>query len=174
MTECIFILDKNYKDIQSYEVMKTGCFANVELIIWLLILDKLNKSPSIQIWCKKNGIWMRTSPFPRSTICPNVPGAFTLKVLRISRTPRYPSDTLHIHRCVLVDTIGITTRVIALTVTFLLHFKDGGKKTFCIFVFSSTRSIVLHYPTFNSHFHKLQKCFLSNGTKNMHILATGS
>ena len=33
--------------IQGYEVRKTGCFANVELIIWLLILGKLNQSPSI-------------------------------------------------------------------------------------------------------------------------------
>jgi hypothetical protein len=61
-------------------------------------------------------------------IYPNVPGDFTLKVLRISHTPRYPSETLHIHCCHLVDTSGITTRVIAITVTFLLHFKDGGKK----------------------------------------------
>ena len=29
--------------------MKTECFANVELTIWLLILEKLNQSPSIQI-----------------------------------------------------------------------------------------------------------------------------
>jgi hypothetical protein len=56
MTACLFILDKNYKDIQSYEVMKTGCFANVELIIWPLIWINLNQSPSMQIWlysCKK-------------------------------------------------------------------------------------------------------------------------
>jgi hypothetical protein len=37
---------------------------------------------------------------------------------------------------------------------------------------SFTKSIVLYSPTFLSHFHKLQ-CFLSNGTKNMHILASG-
>ena len=32
---------------------------------------------------------------------------------------------------------------------------------------------VFYSPTLISHFHKLQKCFLSNGTKNMHILAAG-
>ena len=37
------------QDIQSYEVINNGCFANVKLIIWLLILGKLNQSPSIQI-----------------------------------------------------------------------------------------------------------------------------
>jgi hypothetical protein len=35
-----------------------------------------------------------------------------------------------------------------------------------------TRSIVLYSPTFLSHFHKLQG-FFSNGTKNMHVLASG-
>ena len=29
--------------------MKTKCFANFELTIWLLILEKLNKNPGIQI-----------------------------------------------------------------------------------------------------------------------------
>ena len=40
-------MDRNDKNMASYEVMKTGCFANVELIIWLLILGKINQSPSI-------------------------------------------------------------------------------------------------------------------------------
>ena len=103
------------------------------------------------------------------TICPNVPGDFTLKVL--SHTSSYPSETLHIHCCHLVNTIGFTIRVMAITVTFLLHFKDGGKKTPVgfFFVFSS---ILLYSPTFNSHF-QTSKCFLSNGIKNMHILASG-
>jgi hypothetical protein len=57
--------------------------------------------------------------------------------------------------------------------TFLLHFKDGGRKKTVgfLFVFSSTRSIVLYSPTFNSYSQKL--CFLSNGIKTMHILASG-
>ena len=58
-----------------------------------------------------------------------------------------------------MDNIGITTRVMARFGTFLLRFKDGGRKkktVVFVFVFSSTRSIVLYSPTFNSHFHKLQ------------------
>ena len=108
------------------------------------------------------------------TICPNVHGYLTLKVLFFTHFSSFPAETLHILCCHLVDTIGITTRVMAINMTFLLHFKDGGKKRQVGFflVFSSTRSIVLYSPTFNSHFHK-SKCFLSNGTKNMHILASG-
>ena len=78
--------------------------------------------------------------------------------LVISHTLSYPSETLHIHCCHLVDTIGITTRVMARTMIFLLHFKEGGRKrpVGFLFVFSSTRSMVLYSPTFNSHFHKHQ------------------
>ena len=108
------------------------------------------------------------------TICPNVPRDFTLKVLLFTNFSNNPSETLHIHCCHLVDTIRITTRVMAITTTFLLHFKDGGRKREVVFffIFSSTRSIVLYSPTFNSHFHKRQS-WLSNDTKNMLILASG-
>ena len=46
----------------------------------------------------------------------------------------------------------------AITMIFLLHFNNGGRKRLVgfFFVFSSTKSIVLYSPTFNSHFHKLQ------------------
>ena len=85
-------------------------------------------------------------------------GFSTFNKVKNHCTISYPSETLHIHYCHLVDTIRITTRVIAITVTFLLHFKDCGKKTLVgfFFVFSSTRSIVLYSSTFNSHFQKLQ------------------
>jgi hypothetical protein len=61
---------------------------------------------------------------------------------------------------------------------FLLHFKDDGTKKykgtgFFFLVLSFTRSIVCYSPTFLSHLHKLQ-CFHSNGTKNMHIPASGA
>jgi hypothetical protein len=59
------------------------------------------------------------------TICTNVPGDFTLNVLSFTRTSSYPSETLHIHCC---HHLGITTGVMAGTVTFLLHFKDDGRK----------------------------------------------
>jgi hypothetical protein len=42
---------------------------------------------------------------------------------------------------------------------------------FCLCIIF-TRSNVLYSPTFISHFHKRQ-CSLSNGFKNMHILASG-
>jgi hypothetical protein len=109
------------------------------------------------------------------TICSNVPGDFTLKVLKISHSPGYPSEILHIHCCHLVDSIGITTRVMDLTVTFLLHFKDCGKKNtgwcfLCIF-FYQIYYVIFSYIQFT--FPQTSKCFLSNGTKNMHILASG-
>ena len=52
---------------------------------------------------------------------------------------------------------------------FILHFKDDGTKKDKTVVFF----FVLYSPTFLSHFHKRQ-CFLSNGTKNMHNLASGA
>ena len=92
------------------------------------------------------------------TICPNVHGYFTLKVLLFIRFSSYPSDSLHINCWQLVDTIRITTREMAITMPFLWHFKEGGRKRLVgfLFIFSSTRSIVLYSPTFNSHLHKLQ------------------
>ena len=91
------------------------------------------------------------------TICPNVPGNFTLKVLLFTHFSRYPSETLHIHCFHLVDTIRITTRVTAITMAFLLHFKGGRKRLLgFFFVFSSTRSIVLYSPTSLSHLLKRQ------------------
>jgi hypothetical protein len=60
--------------------MKTGCFANVERIIWLLILGKLNQVQVYRfddILAEKCNVNANVS----FTICPNVPGDFTLKVL---------------------------------------------------------------------------------------------
>ena len=68
---------------------------------------------------------MQMSP---SRFAQNVPGYFTIKVLQFSHTSSYLSETLHIHRCHLVDTRRSTTRVNAITMTFLFHFKDGGRK----------------------------------------------
>ena len=100
---------------------------------------------------------MSPSQFAQMYLCD-----FTLNIMQFAHTSSYPSETLDIHCCHLVDTIIITTRVMARTGTFLLHFKDGGGKTIVVFffVFSSTRYIVLYSPTCNSHFHKLQNvCF---------------
>jgi hypothetical protein len=72
-----FHFGQNYKDIQSYEVMKTGCFANVELIIWLLILGKYRVYRFDDILSEK---WKMNTNVS-FTICPNVPGDFTPKVL---------------------------------------------------------------------------------------------
>jgi hypothetical protein len=57
---------------------------------------------------------------------------------------------------------------------FLLHLKDGTNNipTNVVFVLSFTRSIVLNYPT-PFTFPQTSKCFLSNGNKNMHTLASG-
>ena len=60
---------------------------------------------------------------------------------------------------------------------YLLHFKDDGTKNkiktvgFFI-VLSFTRSNVLYYPTFLSHFH-IRQSVSFDGTTNMHILASG-
>ena len=109
------------------------------------------------------------------TICQNVLGDFTLKVSKFTHTSSYSSETLNIHCCCHVDTIGITTRVMARTMTFLLHFKDcGRRKTFvfflCIF-FHQIYCVIFSCIQFT--FPQTSKCFLSNGAKNMHILASG-
>ena len=55
--------------------MKTGCFANVDLIIWLLILEKLNQSPSKII--RFDNILSEKCNMNANVyfmICPNVPG----------------------------------------------------------------------------------------------------
>ena len=57
-------------------------------------------------------------------------GDFTLNVMQFAHTSSYPSETLHIHCCHLVDRIGITTRVMAGRGTFLFHFKESGRKKF--------------------------------------------
>ena len=130
-----------------------------------------SKYTDVMIFLQKNLIWMQMSP---SQFAQMYLGDLTLNVMSFTPNSSNPSETLHIHCCHLVDTIGITSRVMAGTGMFLLHFKDGGrKKVIIFFVFSSTRYVVFYSPTFNLHFHKLQKCFLSNGTKNMHILASG-
>jgi hypothetical protein len=74
-----------------------------------------------------------------------------------------------------VDTIGITTRVIARTMTFPLHFKDGGRKRlvgfFLCILFYQIYCVIFSYIQFT--FPQTPKYFISNGTKNMHILASG-
>ena len=68
------------------------------------------------------------------TICPNVPVWLPTKCHVARSYSSYPSETLHIQCCHLVDTIGITSRVMTGTGTFLLHFKDvGRKKKGCFF-----------------------------------------
>ena len=102
-------------------------------------------------------------------------GDFTLNVLQLAHTSSYPSEhTRHKHCCHLVDTIGITTRVNAGTGTFLLHFKDGGRKKTCFVLchfFYQIYCVIFSYIQFT--FPQTSKCFLSNGTKNIHILASG-
>jgi hypothetical protein len=52
---------------------------------------------------------------------------------------------------------------------FLLHFKTDGT----ILKMYILPDLMCYSPTLISHFHKLEKCFLSNGINNMHILASG-
>ena len=60
---------------------------------------------------------------------------------------------------------------------FLLHFKDGTKKIQNIFffllciIFYQIYCVISSYIPFT--FSQPSKCFLSNGTKNMHILTSG-
>jgi hypothetical protein len=55
---------------------------------------------------------------------------------------------------------------------FLLHLKDDWGIHVFLFVLSSTRAKVLNSPTLNFTFPHTSKCFLSNGIRNMHILAS--
>jgi hypothetical protein len=61
--------------------------------------------------------------------------------------------------------------------TFLLHFKDDGTKKrmivfFLCIIFNQIYCDIFSYIPFT--FSQMSKCFLSNGTKNMHILASGA
>ena len=59
---------------------------------------------------------------------------------------------------------------------FHLHFKDDGTKKiqndifFCM-IFYQIYCVIFYYIPFR--FPQTSKCFLSNGTKNMNILASG-
>ena len=57
---------------------------------------------------------------------------------------------------------------------FLLHFKDDGtkkiQKKLCI-IFYQIQCVIFSYITLT--FQQTSKWFLSNGTKNMHILFSG-
>ena len=151
--------------------MKTGCFANVELI-WLLILGKLNQSPSIQmtIFLQKKMEYecdcllhhLPKCTWGLHTKSLVVHSFFKLSIWNVAHT--LPSCG-HYRNYNQSD---------AIIVTFLLHFKDGGKKTMVsFFVFSSTRSIVLYSPYIQFTFPQTPKCLLSNGTNNMYIFASG-
>ena len=110
------------------------------------------------------------------TICPMYLGDFKLNVMLCAHTSSYPSETLHIYCCHLVDTIGITTIGMARCGPFLLHFKDGGRKRkrlvffLCIF-FYQIYCVLFSYIQFT--FPQTSKWFLSNCTNNMRILAPG-
>jgi hypothetical protein len=87
------------------------------------------------------------------------------------------TKTLHIHCCHLVANIRIAPGLEYYIMAFLLHFKDDGtkkiKKTFfflCI-IFYQIECVIFSYIPFT--FPQTSKCFLSNGTKKMHILASG-
>ena len=55
---------------------------------------------------------------------------------------------------------------------FRLHFKDDGTKKIQINVYLLP-DLLCYILLLSFTFPKPSKCFLSNGTKNMHILASG-
>ena len=84
--------------------------------------------------------------------------------------------SLHIHCCDLVAKNGIIHDGLSLAFQRWWYKKIQNNGCF-FFVLYFTRSNVLYSPTLFSYisftFPQTSKCFLSNGTKNMHFLASG-
>jgi hypothetical protein len=110
------------------------------------------------------------------TICPHVP--WWLHTKCHVACLYFKLSVWNFAHTLLVDTIGITIRVMARYATFLLHFKHGGKKTLfknscfdlCIF-FYQIYCVIFSYVQFT--FPQTSKYFLSNGTNKIHGLASG-
>ena len=99
------------------------------------------------------------------TICPNVPEWLQAKC----HISSYPSNFAH----TLLPSCGHHrnyNQSDGWNRTFLLHFKDGVREKkvvfLCIYFYQKFSYIQLTFP-------QTSKWFLSNGTKNMHFLASG-
>jgi hypothetical protein len=132
--------------MESYKVMKTGCFANVERIVWRLILEKLNQSPSKQIWrysCKKMSCECLLHNLPKCTwVC----SWFILQLCSYTAAIFWTLSELQPEWWLDVGPFCCISKMVIYCVIF----------SYIQFIFPQT-----------------SKCFLSNGTKNMHILASG-
>ena len=157
------------KILRIFRVMKLF-FANVELIIWLLVLSKLNQSPSIQIWwysCRK-------MEYECKCLLHDLPKCAWVLHTKCCRSVIL--QVIHLKLC--TYTAAILWTLSELQPEWLLELGPFScisnmlvEKTNLRIFFYQIYCVILAYIQFTVP--QTSKCFLSNGSKNMHILASG-